>query len=68
MVIGFASRRRWVATGGGRLATLAAALTSFALSKALDGNGFIAAFVAGIAFRAAVPKELDVEELGELPS
>ena len=66
-LIGFASRRRWVATGGRRLATLAAALTSFALSVALDGNGFIAAFVAGIAFGAAVPKELDVEELGELP-
>ena len=67
VVIGFASRRRWVATGGRRLATLAAALTSFSLSGALDGNGFIAAFVAGIAFGAAVPKELDVEELGELP-
>ncbi len=67
VVIGLASRRRWVGDGGRRLATLAAALTSFALAGALDGNGFIAAFVAGIAFGAAVPKELDVGELGELP-
>ena len=67
MVIGFGSRRRWIAAGGRRLATLAAALTSFALAVALDGNGFIAAFVAGIAFGAALPKDVDVEELGELP-
>ena len=32
--------------GGRRLATLAAALASFALAVGLDGNGFIAAFVA----------------------
>ena len=67
VVIGFGSRRRWIATGGRRLATLAAALTSFALAIALEGNGFIAAFVAGIAFGAALPKDVDVEELGELP-
>jgi len=67
VVIGLASRRGWVGDGGPRLATLAAALTSFALAGAIDGNGFIAAFVAGIAFGAAVPKELDVGELGELP-
>ena len=67
VVIGFGSRRRWIAQGGRRMATLAAALTSFALAIALEGNGFIAAFVAGIAFGAALPKELDVGELGELP-
>ena len=38
---------------------------SFSLAGALDGNGFIAAFVAGIAFGAAVPQELDVEEAVE---
>ena len=67
VVIGLASRRRWVGDGGRRLATLAAALTSFALAGAIDGNGFIAAFVAGSSFGAAVPKELDVGALGELP-
>ena len=48
-----ASRRRWMTKGAGRLATLAAALGSFELAVTLSGNGFIAAFVAGIAFGAA---------------
>ncbi|MGZ5406085.1 MAG: cation:proton antiporter domain-containing protein, partial [Nocardioides sp.] len=61
-------RRRWIATGGRRLATLGAALSSFALAVALDGNGFIAAFVAGIAFGAALDDEAgDVAEVSELP-
>ena len=62
------ARRRWIATGGRRLATLGAALSSFGLAVALDGNGFIAAFVAGIAFGAALDTEVtDVKEVGELP-
>jgi NhaP-type Na+/H+ or K+/H+ antiporter len=47
---------------------LGAALSSFALAVALDGNGFIAAFVAGIAFGAGWHDEaVSVEEVGELP-
>ena len=43
-------------------------LSSFALAVALDGNGFIAAFVAGIAFGAGWHDEsVSVEEVGELP-
>ncbi len=62
------SRRHWIIPGGRRLATLGAALGSFALAVAIDGNGFIAAFVAGIAFGAALDDEVvDVEEVGELP-
>lgn len=61
------SRRHWIVTGGRRLATLGAALSSFALAVALDGNGFISAFVAGIAFGAALDEVVDVEEVGELP-
>ena len=56
--------------GGRRLAPLAAALSSFALAVALDGNGFIAAFVAGIAFGAQLKKDAargGVEEAVELP-
>ena len=49
-IIRFGSRRGWIISGGRRLATLAAALSSFALAAAVGGNGFIAAFVAGIAF------------------
>jgi NhaP-type Na+/H+ or K+/H+ antiporter len=67
-LIAVGSRRRWILAGGRRLATLAAALTSFALAVALDGNGFIAAFVAGIAFGAGLPADIaKVEEVGELP-
>lgn len=67
-VIAFGSRRRWIISGGRRLATLAAALASFALAVALDGNGFIAAFVAGIAFGAVLPSDVvDVQDVAELP-
>jgi NhaP-type Na+/H+ or K+/H+ antiporter len=62
------SRRSWIVGGGRRLGALGAALSSFALAVALGGNGFIAAFVAGIAFGAAWKDEsVSVEEVGELP-
>ena len=68
------SRRGWIAGGGGRVATMAAALASFSCAIALDGNGFIAAFVAGIAFAAWKPGTHDEhaggpesEDLVELP-
>lgn len=62
------SRRRWIATGARRLGTLAAALSSFALAVAFSGNGFIAAFVAGIVFRATLDEEVvDADNAVELP-
>ena len=62
------SRRHWIVAEGRRLGALGAALSSFALAVALDGNGFIAAFVAGIAFGAGWHDEsVSVEEVGELP-
>jgi NhaP-type Na+/H+ or K+/H+ antiporter len=68
LLIALGSRRRWILVGGRRLATLAAALASYAAAVALDGNGFIAAFVAGIAFGWALPKDVAGEgEIGELP-
>lgn len=67
-LITFASRRQWIMTGGRRLGTLGAALSSFALAVALDGNGFIGAFVAGLAFGAALDDAVvDVEQVDELP-
>ena len=67
-LIGLGSRRHWIVHGGRRLATLAAALASFALAVALDGNGFIAAFVAGIAFGARLPADVaPIDEVGDLP-
>ena len=54
--------------GGRRLAALALALSALAVTLAFDGNGFIAAFVAGIAFGALADREaLDVEQANELP-
>ncbi|MGH8866710.1 MAG: cation:proton antiporter [Actinomycetes bacterium] len=62
-----AARRGWVATGGRRFATLAAALAAFALALATGGNGFIAAFVAGISYGAMLGDDVvDIEEAGEL--
>ena len=67
-LIAFASRRNWISSGGRRLATLAAALGSFAGAVTFGGNGFIAAFVAGIAFSAALERGTDQQhELSELP-
>ena len=51
------SRRGWILPGGRRVATLAAALASFTGAVSLSGNGFIAAFVAGIAFGAGLDAE-----------
>src|SRR3954447_13306474 len=68
VLIDVASRRQWMITGGRRLATLGAALGSFGIALAWDGNGFIAAFVAGLAFGAALDEEsVRVEEADELP-
>ncbi len=47
LLLTFGARRHWILPGGRRLGTLGAALSSFALAVALDGNGFIGAFVAG---------------------
>ena len=68
LLIAWGSRRRWIVPGGRRLASLAAALSSFALAVAWHGNGFIAAFVAGIAFGAQLKKDAaEVEAAVELP-
>jgi sodium/hydrogen antiporter len=67
-LLALGGRRGWMAGGGRRLGALGAALSSFGLAIALGGNGFIAAFVAGIAFGAGWKDEsVSVEEVGELP-
>ncbi len=45
--------RDWMDGAFRQLATLAVGVGSFALAEAVDGNGFVAAFVAGLAFGAA---------------
>ena len=67
-LITLASRHQWVENGGRRIATLAAALASFAVAVSLDGNGFIAAFVAGISFGAMLKRDVTPVHLAtELP-
>ena len=58
ILITLRSRRHWLENGGRRIATLAAAISSFAIAVALDGNGFIAAFVAGISFGALLKRDV----------
>lgn len=49
-----------------QLAIIAMALAAFAGAEALGGNGFIAAFVAGLAFARVAPKECqDVQDFTE---
>ncbi|MGE5211962.1 MAG: cation:proton antiporter, partial [Acidobacteriota bacterium] len=67
LLINLSARRGWIGHGGRRIATLAIALGAFVAALEVDGNGFIAAFAAGIAFGAAMrvgPDEL--EQAGEL--
>lgn len=55
----------WIAPGGRRVAVLMLAVLSFVISDQLDVNFFVAAFVAGLAFRGAVGS--DDPEATELP-
>ncbi|NNC90958.1 MAG: sodium:proton exchanger [Acidimicrobiia bacterium] len=45
--------RNWMDGAFRQLATLAVGVGSFALAEAMGGNGFVAAFIAGLAFGAA---------------
>ncbi len=49
----FADRRRWTSSTSRQLAVLALAVSAYFVAIAAGGNGFIAAFVAGIAFGVA---------------
>ena len=53
-----ASRRGWSTTGSEPIAILGLALAAYYGSVVVGGNGFIAAFVGGIAFRAATHDQL----------
>jgi sodium/hydrogen antiporter len=68
ILITVASRHLWVENGGRRIATLAATISSFAVAVSLEGNGFIAAFVAGISFGAMLKRDVTpVHVATELP-
>jgi len=52
-VLSQTTRRGWTSGGAEQLAILGLALAAYFCSLAVGGNGFIAAFVGGIVFRAA---------------
>jgi NhaP-type Na+/H+ or K+/H+ antiporter len=73
LLMSTARRRGWAADGFGGAAVLGLALCAYASSVAVHGNGFIAAFVAGLAYGTAggqrgEPMVPFVEETGALVS
>ena len=68
LALSVATRRGWIVPGGRLIAALALAISAFEVTLAFDGNGFIAAFVAGAAFGAFVDRAaVDLERVNELP-
>ncbi|HSZ40348.1 MAG TPA: cation:proton antiporter [Trebonia sp.] len=72
-VVNTARRREWAAGGFAGSAVLALAICAYACALALHGNGFIAAFVAGFAYRLSGGQRAErlvpyVEETGALVS
>ena len=73
LLVNAARRRGWAAEGFGGAAVLGLAVCAYASAVAMHGNGFIAAFVAGLAFgtaggRRGEPLVPFVEETGALVS
>jgi NhaP-type Na+/H+ or K+/H+ antiporter len=73
LLVNAARRRGWVAEGFAGSAVLALAVCAYASAVAVGGNGFIAAFVGGLAFgtaggRRGEPLVPFVEETGALVS
>ena len=73
LLVSAARRRGWVAEGFAGSAVLALAVCAYASAVAVHGNGFIAAFVGGLAFgttggRRGEPLMPFVEETGALVS
>jgi NhaP-type Na+/H+ or K+/H+ antiporter len=56
-LIRVAERRGWIDENFGGPAILALALLGYAVALLLDGNGFVAAFVSGLAFRNACGRQ-----------
>jgi NhaP-type Na+/H+ or K+/H+ antiporter len=65
VVVTRARANGWIAPGGRRIAVLMLAVLAFLVAEATGVNYFVAAFVAGLAFRAGTGE--DDEEATELP-
>ena len=65
-ILALASRKGWTESGTIALATPAAAIGTYALAVALHGNGFVAAFLAGLGFgvfrHQLEPRSLELAE------
>jgi NhaP-type Na+/H+ or K+/H+ antiporter len=72
VLLALARRNHWIATGAQPLATLALALLAYSASVAAGTNGFVAAFLAGMAFGTVLPHDDELigfsEESGLLMS
>jgi sodium/hydrogen antiporter len=73
LVVNVARRRGWAAGGFAGSAVLALAICAYACALALHGNGFIAAFVGGLAYRTCGGRRGErlvpyIEETGALVS
>jgi NhaP-type Na+/H+ or K+/H+ antiporter len=72
-LVAVAHRRGWMQEGSRRLATLALAFIAFFVASEMGGNPFVAAFIGGLAFGAAAPRDAPTsseltEQLGGLLS
>lgn len=60
-----ARRNGWTSTSWLQVGFLALAVVSFALAEGLDGNGFIAAWIAGFVFRSTKDEDLHAAAFAE---
>lgn len=61
-LLNVAARRDWLGDGGRPIATLAMAVGAYAAALVIGGNGFIASFVAGIAFGGTLRADAEQSE------
>lgn len=61
LLVRAARRRGWIDEGFGGPAILALALLAYAVALLVDGNGFVSAFVGGLAFRNACGRQAERE-------
>jgi NhaP-type Na+/H+ or K+/H+ antiporter len=70
-LLAWTNRQNWTDSGAGAVATVAAAIGTYSAAVALHGNGFVAAFLAGLCFgvfqHEVGPQPLELTEgLGQL--
>ncbi len=68
-LVDFASKRQWMNATFQRLAALSIAILAFSLAEMVHGNGFIAAFFAGLLLGTRTPEIRErIQEFGEAES